>query len=252
MAAGRGSRNSSGTGGFPLEWIAGSRAGWAPGTGGEEAWPSARDELSDVTPYVPRLVVEWLQDHDAETHRCLSGTLAFVDISGFTALTERLARQGNVGAEEMSDTLNATFGHLLDVADGRGADLVKWGGDAMLLLFDGPGARRTRLPRGDRMRARLREVGRLDTAAGRIDLRMSVGIHSGDFHFFLVGDPACTASCWSRGRLPATTARWRASRTPARSWSAPRRPPCCDQRCSVRGRPRAAAARRPDVADGRT
>ena len=67
----------------------------APGTGREDAWPSAPDELSRRSrPYVPRLVVDWLQDHDTETHRCLSRHLAFVDISGFTALTERLARKG--------------------------------------------------------------------------------------------------------------------------------------------------------------
>jgi len=45
-----------------------------------------------LEPYVPRLAVDWLRDHDTETHRRITGTLAFVDISGFTALTERLAR----------------------------------------------------------------------------------------------------------------------------------------------------------------
>ena len=38
----------------------------------------------------------------------------------------------------MSDILNATFADLLDVAYHDGAGLVKWGGDAVLLVFDGP------------------------------------------------------------------------------------------------------------------
>jgi len=67
----------------------------------------------------------------------VEGSLAFVDISGFTRLTERLARTGKVGAEEMSDLLNATFSALLRDAWAEGADLVKWGGDAVLLLFRG-------------------------------------------------------------------------------------------------------------------
>lgn len=163
--------------------------------------------LPSLEPYVPRLVMEWLHDHDTETHRCLNGTLAFVDISGFTALTERLARKGHVGAEEMSDALNATFGHLLEVADQQGADLVKWGGDAILLMFDGPGHAERACCAAYDMRARLRKVGHLRTTAGRIDLRMSVGIHSGDFHYFLVGDPALHRELLVTGPAASETAR---------------------------------------------
>jgi class 3 adenylate cyclase/tetratricopeptide (TPR) repeat protein len=163
--------------------------------------------VPSLEPYVPRLVVEWLRDHDTEAHRCLPGTLAFVDISGFTALTERLARKGHVGAEEMSDALNATFGHLIEVADQQGADLVKWGGDAILLMFDGPGHAERACCAAYDMRARLREVGHLRTTAGRIDLRMSVGIHSGDFHYFLVGDPALHRELLVTGPAASETAR---------------------------------------------
>ncbi|MBW8751070.1 MAG: AAA family ATPase [Propionibacteriales bacterium] len=160
-----------------------------------------------LAPYVPRLVVDWLRHHESETHRRINGTLAFVDISGFTALTERLARKGNVGAEEMSDALNATFAHLLQVADGYGADLVKWGGDAVLLLFAGPehAARACAAALG--MRGRLREVGRLKTTAGNINLRMSIGVHSGDFDFFLVGDPALHRELLVTGPAASETAR---------------------------------------------
>ena len=38
------------------------------------------------------------------------------------------------------------------------------------------------------MRGTLRSVGRLDTTAGKVVLRMSVGVNSGTFHFFLVGE----------------------------------------------------------------
>ena len=38
------------------------------------------------------------------------------------------------------------------------------------------------------MRATLRSVGRLDTTAGKVLLRMSVGVNTGSFHFFLVGE----------------------------------------------------------------
>ena len=121
--------------------------------------------------------------------REVEGTLVFVDISGFTQLTERLARKGKVGAEELSDILNATFADLMEVAYRLGAGLVKWGGDAVLLLFDGAEHATRAVAAGYRMRARLRQIGRVSTGAGRVSLQMSLGIHSGTFHFFLVGDP---------------------------------------------------------------
>ena len=119
----------------------------------------------------------------------MRGSLAFVDISGFTRLTEQLARRGKVGAEEMSDILSATFAALLTEARDDGADLVKWGGDAMLLLFQGPDHAARAARAAHRMRGMLAVIGRIRTASGNVSLRMSVGVHSGDFDFFLVGDP---------------------------------------------------------------
>jgi class 3 adenylate cyclase/tetratricopeptide (TPR) repeat protein len=139
--------------------------------------------------YVPRLVTEWLSEHPDRRHLTLEGSMALADISGFTALTERLSRKGKVGAEEMSDILNSTFAALLDAARPDGADLVKWGGDAILLFFRGPHHAAHAARAAHRMRTVLRSVGRARVSTGRVTLRMSVGIHSGRFDFFLVGDP---------------------------------------------------------------
>ena len=38
------------------------------------------------------------------------------------------------------------------------------------------------------MASALREIGSFETRAGRVVLRMSVGLHSGEFDFFLVGE----------------------------------------------------------------
>src|SRR4051812_5636508 len=62
-----------------------------------------------LTPYVPRLVVNWLRETPDALHQQVDGTMVFVDISGFTALSERLARRGKIGAELMRDTLNGVF-----------------------------------------------------------------------------------------------------------------------------------------------
>ena len=100
---------------------------------------TAEAAAADFAPYVPRLVVDWLQTQPAARWQALDGTLAFVDLSGFTAMSERLARQGKVGAEEVTEVMNDTFTHLLDVAYAEGGGLLKFGGDALLLLFTGDG-----------------------------------------------------------------------------------------------------------------
>ncbi len=142
----------------------------------------------DLIPYVPRVVVYWLRENPAATFQAIEGTLAFVDLSGFTAMSERLARRGKVGAEEVTEVMNRTFTHLLDVAYENGGGLVKFGGDALLLLFTGEDdtARAARAAYG--MRRELRRLGPPETSAGNVTLRMHVGIHTGTFHFFLVGD----------------------------------------------------------------
>jgi class 3 adenylate cyclase/tetratricopeptide (TPR) repeat protein len=138
-------------------------------------------------PYVPAAVIDWLSDSPEASYRTVQGTLSFIDISGFTQLTERLAQAGKVGAEEMNQILDAVFTGLLDVAWGYGADLIKWGGDAVLLLFQGEGHAAAACAAAYEMRSSLRRVGRVTGTAGSATLRMSVGLHSGQVMFFLVG-----------------------------------------------------------------
>ncbi|HEX4490682.1 MAG TPA: adenylate/guanylate cyclase domain-containing protein [Acidimicrobiia bacterium] len=142
----------------------------------------------DLLSYLPRLSVDWTHAAPDERWRVIDGTLVFVDVSGFTKMSERLARHGKVGAEEVAEVIGHAFTELLAVAYDNGGSLLKFGGDALLLLFedDGHAPRATNAAIG--MQHRLREVGRIDTTAGRVTLRMSAGVHSGEFGCFLVGD----------------------------------------------------------------
>ncbi|MDP9329986.1 MAG: tetratricopeptide repeat protein [Actinomycetota bacterium] len=150
--------------------------------------PSLKERLQ---PYLPRLTLEWLAEAPGERHRAVEGSLVFADISGFTKLSEKLAKLGTVGAEEMADAITRCFSYLLSVAYDEGGGLVKFGGDALLLLFTADGSedhvvRAARAAMG--MRKLLQTVGKLVTAGGRVNLRMSVGAHTGTFDFFLVGE----------------------------------------------------------------
>lgn len=141
--------------------------------------------MDALAAYVPRLATGWAQAPPAT--REVIGSMAFVDVSGFTTMSERLARHGKVGAEEVAHVIDERFSILLGVAYGEGGQLLKFGGDALLLFFSGDehALRAARAAAG--MRAALRAGGRIDTTAGKVTLRMSVGVHTGAFHLFLVG-----------------------------------------------------------------
>jgi class 3 adenylate cyclase/tetratricopeptide (TPR) repeat protein len=149
--------------------------------------PTASDPSEVLSPYVPRLLLDWAREAPDAVHRRVEGTLAFVDISGFTKMCERLARKGKIGSEEVNDVLDLCFTHLLSIAYDFDGSVIKWGGDAVVLLFTGErhAARGARAAFG--MRSALRQFRHFQTSAGFVSLRMSVGIHSGDFDFFLGG-----------------------------------------------------------------
>ena len=140
-----------------------------------------------LKPYVPRLLIEWVRESPDLRYRPVDGSLVFVDISGFTALTEKLARRGRIGAELMRDTLDGVFRALLDEAYDWGAGLLKWGGDALLLLFDGPEHPERAARAAWEMQGTIDRVGRLRVGGGTVTLRMSIGIATGTVEFFTAG-----------------------------------------------------------------
>jgi len=148
-------------------------------------------EAATLAPYVPRAVMARLArpiDVLTETVNC---TVVFADVSGFTRLSERLARRGQEGAEQLVDVINGCFTALLAEAYGRGGSLVKFGGDAMLLLFydqdDGQEHVARACCAAAAMRRVLRHVGRVHTGESNVVLRMSVGVHTGAYGLFVVG-----------------------------------------------------------------
>jgi class 3 adenylate cyclase len=74
---------------------------------------------------------EPLREPDGEQ---FAAAALFADISGFTALTERLVQTGPAGVEELTDLLNDCFGQLVQLAVDHGG-VVKFAGDALLALW---------------------------------------------------------------------------------------------------------------------
>jgi class 3 adenylate cyclase/tetratricopeptide (TPR) repeat protein len=138
--------------------------------------------------YVPRPVLRWLATAPEQTVQTVEGTMMFADVSGFTRLSERLARTGREGAERLVDTITGCWTALLADAYALGGSLQKFGGDALLLWFEGPEHAMRAGAAAFAMRRKLKQVGRIRVGSSQVVLRMSVGVHSGTFQMFLVGD----------------------------------------------------------------
>lgn len=134
--------------------------------------------------YLPRLLLDWLRETPDATDRVFEGTAVFADVSGFTALTEQLAReQGKVGAEAITRIMNDAFAELVEIVFMEGGDLLRYGGDALFCFFEGDDHA------GRAARACIdmsKEITEID--AGPVQLGISIGLASGAMEVMIVGD----------------------------------------------------------------
>jgi class 3 adenylate cyclase/tetratricopeptide (TPR) repeat protein len=140
------------------------------------------DESAAVRAFLPRAVLLGARPGPGPGHHeQVDGSLLFADVSGFTRLSERLARKGRAGSEEMVDAISTVFGPLIAEISAADGDVLKFGGDALLVLFRDEGHLRRAASAAVAVRRALRRVGSIRTAGGPIRLSMSQGLHTGRF-----------------------------------------------------------------------
>lgn len=109
-----------------------------PDPGNPPARPATVDAV--LASYVPVVVQNRMFELGGGLQQAridvLRGALLFADVSGFTALTERLAARGPAGIELLVRRLNGYFGSLIDVILAYGGDVLKFAGDALVVVFN--------------------------------------------------------------------------------------------------------------------
>ncbi|XP_067173300.1 LOW QUALITY PROTEIN: adenylate cyclase type 10-like [Apteryx mantelli] len=147
--------------------------------------------LGEVAAYVPDLVLSEDLRHETGCVQNFHGVLLFADVSGFTALTEKFSQSISIerGADELTQTLNDYMGDILEELLGFGGDILKFAGDAVLVLWR---ARETQLR--DTISLVLQCCWQIqekysirDTAVG-LKLRLKLGISAGHMSLLTVGD----------------------------------------------------------------
>jgi class 3 adenylate cyclase len=80
--------------------------------------------------------VQLLQNPELER---FEGVVSFIDISGFTTLSEALAKTyGTEGAEMLNKAISGYFARLIEIVFIFGGDILKFAGDAMLVMWRNP------------------------------------------------------------------------------------------------------------------
>lgn len=110
--------------------------------------------------------------------------MAFLDLSGFTKLTEALESRGRSGAEEITAIVNRLFTPMVRGIEAADGDILKFGGDAILALFDGPDHQSRALEALRAVRSQFRERAAVRTSIGVVRLGMSLSAATGPVELF--------------------------------------------------------------------
>ncbi|MFQ5612469.1 MAG: tetratricopeptide repeat protein [Anaerolineae bacterium] len=143
-----------------------------------------------LSTYLPRYLVKLIVEDPTPgqvTGSFRRGTVMFADVSGFTAMSEKLSALGKEGAEEITGIVNDYFDTMLEISDGYGGDLLKFGGDALLLFFEGADGPRRAVATGQAMQGAMSRFAQVETSQGVFPLRMSIGMGSGPIFLASLG-----------------------------------------------------------------
>ncbi len=116
----------------------------------------------------------------SRSNRSIDAALLFVDVSGYTALTERLSTLGRVGSEALTDIVNRCFERLIDDVIAGGGHVLRFGGDALFVAFTGPRRLERAADTALAMQHTIGEMPTIQAPGRRVRLSQSIGLHRGD------------------------------------------------------------------------
>jgi class 3 adenylate cyclase/predicted ATPase len=149
--------------------------------------------------FVPDYVVRTLRSHPGETPVAngerTDAVVLFIDVAGFTPLSEALTGYGPHGTEELTRILNSWFDTMVELVSRHGGSVAEFAGDALTAVF-WYGSRRLRVTERRaircalQMQAEMAHFQTIATRAGTFGLAMKAGLAAGPLLVNIMGDPA--------------------------------------------------------------
>lgn len=138
--------------------------------------------------YLPAVSLRGAGSLAEPTRRTLWASCLWLDMSGFTPLTERLSAEGPDGIERLSQTLNALYTAVAGAASATGGDVMFFAGDGALCLWEAAGAAQLTESTARAAHSALQLLDRLTQAnAGGIQIELRQVVVAGELTLDTVG-----------------------------------------------------------------
>lgn len=145
--------------------------------------------------FVPAFIDE--QRKAGEKHGKLKATVLFVDVSGFTSLTEVAFKLGDAGAELMSRELTRIFDPMVNAVHERGGFIANFMGDAFTAVFpDEPGSVHRAIDAANEIVEWFKQHGVSKTRHGELAFGVKIGAEHGSLEWGIPHDPENNARNW--------------------------------------------------------
>ena len=163
----------------------------------EDGEQGVRTEITTFLPdYVKNIYLFSLGAPNKPTCEVFPAAVMFVDIAGFTSFTEKLAQLGEIGMETLCMHMNELFSLLISVVRRNYGDVIQFGGDSVLILWESPLATLQELVlQACECGIQIQEVfadyhtRQAYSQSAGIKLSLYVAIAAGDMNNFHVGAP---------------------------------------------------------------
>lgn len=151
--------------------------------------------LEHISLYIPRTLHADIEEKEGLLKEGLKRDAAVLiaDISGFTALSEKLSKIGKEGAEEITEIVNSYFSRLLDIIFTYGGDLFHFSGDALSAIYYDDGKSKEQkemraLVTAWQIKQMLVTFSQVKTSKGIFPLKVHISLHTGPVHSVTVGE----------------------------------------------------------------
>ena len=134
---------------------------------------------------IPRFIAEKFSEkvYDGQ----FSAATIFMDISGFTAMTQELMKEGKEGAEILVNIINTVFEPVIAVVYESGGFISTFAGDAFTAIFSDEARTDRAVHCAMRINKLFHEIGEQKTRLGEFEFNVKLGISFGKVEWEIIG-----------------------------------------------------------------
>ncbi|GAK59152.1 guanylate cyclase [Candidatus Vecturithrix granuli] len=157
---------------------------------------TSRQKSKPVRNLIPYFIQQQYQQGNFEGN--FQALTIFVDVSGFTPMTQVLMKKGHEGAGVLANVMSGVFDVLINPVDAWGGFVSVFAGDAFTAIFPVIGGENPleRLSHViaciERLRVAFRQQGIQNTPMGQFPLQFKVGVSYGAVNWGIIGETAYT------------------------------------------------------------